>query len=88
MKDLSFVDDFFSSLAAFWTIVSAIMGIIFIVLAFNGIGIAVIGALLTFAFWFVIVKTIKFQKIIFTRFVAATENIYEITVMMEEKLKQ
>ena len=96
MKDLEFVGNYFNVIAGFLTIFFAILGIIGIcgicVACFEGDG----GMFFAFALylailwltWFISIKIIKLKKIIFTRFVATTENVLEITEMLEEKLKK
>ncbi len=51
-------------------------------------GIGVLILICSSAIWYALIFMINLQKIITTRFVAMTENIFEITEMLEKRLKE
>ena len=55
---------------------------------FNGNFLGVLIALAVAALWYVSKFMIKLQEILVTRFVAMTENVLEITQMLEKKFEE
>lgn len=86
MKDLKFFEKYFSTCLIIWIVscVLAMLAVGYLSYVMNSVNIAVLGVGLILIVLGVGYINIKFQRIFCTRFVAATENIYEITVMMEE----
>ena len=86
MEDLKFIRAIFNGLKTLWNCLFAIAAVILVVATFNGeVGCLIIlvsGALI----WLVGMVIINIGSIVYTRFVAATENILKITQMLEKKL--
>lgn len=89
MEDLKFIRAIFNGLKTLWNCLFAIAAVILVVATFNGEGgclqwliILVSGALI----WLVGMVIINIGSIVYTRFVAATENIFKITQILEKKL--
>ena len=84
MDDLNFVKNYFKAIHIIWFAfcsISVIFCIAMFCRDFEGI-IPLIIAVLVYCIGYV---GIKMNEIMFTRFVAATENIYEITKIVESK---
>ncbi len=93
MKDLEFVEKFYKTMHTIWAVLCGIITFLLVVALFNSHG-----GEETFTIFMFIVMTaimyfagrvcISFNEIIFSRFVAATENILEITLMLENKFNK
>lgn len=54
----------------------------------SGKDIGLLFALCSSGAWYITIQMVNLKEIIVTRFVAMTENIFEITEMLEKKLKE
>ena len=84
MDDLNFVKNYFKVIHIIWFALCAISVLCFIFACcrdFEGI----VPLIIAVAVYLIGYVGIKLNEIMFTRFVAATENIYEITKIMESK---
>lgn len=86
MEDLKTFKTFYSVIRGIYTVI-----FVFALLAcggafFNGnYDYGILIAVTSTALWFVMMFLVKLQEIMVTRFIAMTENVLEITEMLEKK---
>ena len=85
MKDLEFVENVFTGMKILWCVLFGISSLFLMILCFNGAYQAFFVLIANVIIWYIGFIGIKISNIIYARFVAATENILEITLMLENK---
>lgn len=87
MEDLTFFERYYKVLHTIWAVFCALAFLVSFIGACitNSFGHAVLVFIVIPLVYFLGYVFIKFEQTIITRFIAATENIYQITVMIEEE---
>ena len=86
MEDLNFLQNFFSALKTIMYVFLAFI-IVGTILSFSVGEIALVPCFIGLIVWGMLMIELWISEIILTRFVAMTENIFEITQMLEKKFE-
>lgn len=86
MEDIVRFNSFYKTIKVLWTIVCAIICVVmFFAFLEHGNVEPILALIATVFVWYVVIFLIKLEEIIVTRFIAMTENVLEITEMLEKK---
>jgi hypothetical protein len=91
MEDIQKFERFYFVIKFIWSIiysVALIVALMIVLIKAENFGIGLLIAICSSAIWYALMFVIDLERIIMTRFIAMTENILEITEMLEKKSEE